>query len=104
MSHTNDMRIINKWEKSFNKCHFFTICFRYRICNKVNLMRCPAILAINKIDTVEKEKLLEVIAVYSQTGAFDAIIPISAKSGDRWRRSQPRWPMRRGSGWSRLRP
>ena len=26
--------------------------------------------------------LLEVIAVYSQTGAFDAIIPISAKTGD----------------------
>ncbi len=44
--------------------------------------RCRAILAINKIDTVEKDKLLEVIAAYSQTGAFEAIIPISAKSGD----------------------
>ena len=44
--------------------------------------KCPAILAINKIDTVEKEGLLEVIALYSQTGAFDAIIPISAKNGD----------------------
>ena len=44
--------------------------------------RCPAILAINKIDTVEKDKLLEVIATYSATGAFDAIIPISAKTGD----------------------
>ena len=43
---------------------------------------CPAILAINKIDTIEKDKLLEVIAVYSQTGVFDAIIPISAKTGD----------------------
>ena len=43
---------------------------------------CPAILAINKIDTVEKERLLEVIALYSQTAAFDAIIPICAKSGD----------------------
>ena len=40
------------------------------------------ILAINKIDTVEKDKLLEVIDVYAQTGAFDAIIPISAKTGD----------------------
>ena len=49
---------------------------------KIKGTRCPAVLAINKIDTVEKEKLLEVIAVYSQTGAFDAIIPISAKSGD----------------------
>lgn len=43
---------------------------------------CPAILAINKIDTVEKESLLAVIAAYSKTGAFDAIIPISAKTGD----------------------
>lgn len=44
--------------------------------------RCPAILAINKIDTVEKDKLLEVIAAYSATGVFDAIIPISAETGD----------------------
>jgi len=49
---------------------------------KIKGSRCPAILAINKIDTVEKDKLLEVIAAYSATGAFDAIIPISAKSGD----------------------
>ncbi len=49
---------------------------------KIKGTRCPAILAINKIDTIEKEKLLEVIAVYSETGAFDAIIPISAKTGD----------------------
>ena len=49
---------------------------------RLQATRCPAILAINKIDTMEKEKLLEVIAVYSQTGAFDAIIPISAKTGD----------------------
>ncbi|MEF2836810.1 MAG: GTPase Era [Oscillospiraceae bacterium] len=49
---------------------------------RLQATRCPAILAINKIDTVEKDKLLEVIAVYSQTGVFDAIIPISAKSGD----------------------
>lgn len=44
--------------------------------------KCPVILAINKIDTVEKDKLLEVIAVYSQAASFDAIIPISAKTGD----------------------
>lgn len=43
---------------------------------------CPAILAINKIDTVEKDKLLEVIAVYSRAAQFKAIIPISAKTGD----------------------
>ena len=49
---------------------------------RIRASRCPAILAINKIDTVEKDKLLEVIAVYSAAGVFDAIIPISAKTGD----------------------
>ncbi len=49
---------------------------------RIRASRCPAILAINKIDTVEKDKLLEVIAVYSGAGIFDAIIPISAKTGD----------------------
>ncbi len=44
--------------------------------------KCPVVLAINKIDTVEKDSLLEVIAVYAQAANFTAIIPISAKSGD----------------------
>ena len=42
----------------------------------------PVILVINKIDTVEKDMLLEVIAAYSQAYNFEAIIPISAKTGD----------------------
>ena len=43
----------------------------------------PAILVINKIDTVpEKEKLLAVIAAYQQAFSFDAVIPIAAKFGD----------------------
>ena len=40
----------------------------------------PAVLVINKIDTVEKSELLEVMAMYSQAHGFDAIIPISAKN------------------------
>jgi GTP-binding protein Era len=44
--------------------------------------RTPVILVINKIDTVEKDKLLEVIAAYSEAYHFDAIIPISARTGD----------------------
>ena len=44
--------------------------------------KCPVVLVINKIDTVEKDSILEVISVYSQAASFDAIIPISAKSGD----------------------
>lgn len=43
---------------------------------------CPAILVINKIDTVEKAQLLEVMAMYSEAFEFSAIIPISAKKGE----------------------
>ena len=44
--------------------------------------KCPVILVINKIDSVEKDTLLEVISVYSQVASFAAIIPVSAKTGD----------------------
>ena len=39
----------------------------------------PAVLVINKIDTVEKPVLLEVMAAYSAEHDFDAIIPVSAQ-------------------------
>lgn len=42
----------------------------------------PAILVINKIDTVEKTEFLEVMALYSAAHDFDAIIPMSAKNGE----------------------
>ena len=42
----------------------------------------PAVLCINKIDTVEKQELLAVIAAYSAAHDFTAIIPISARTGD----------------------
>lgn len=42
----------------------------------------PALLVINKIDTVQRAELLEVMAVYSGAYEFDAIIPISAKTGE----------------------
>ena len=42
----------------------------------------PAVLVINKIDTVEKAELLEVMAMYSQAHSFDDIIPISAKNNE----------------------
>lgn len=41
-----------------------------------------AILVINKIDTVKKEDLLAVIAAYQGTYDFDAIIPVSARTGE----------------------
>ena len=49
---------------------------------KLQASHCPVILAINKIDTVEKDVLLEIIAVYSRAMEFAAIVPISAKTGD----------------------
>ena len=44
--------------------------------------KCPIVLAINKIDTVEKENLLAVIDAYSKAADFKAIVPISARTGD----------------------
>ena len=44
--------------------------------------KCPVVLAINKIDSVEKENLLAIIDTYSKAASFEAIIPISAKTGD----------------------
>ena len=42
----------------------------------------PALLVINKIDSVDKARLLEVMAAYSAAYDFDAILPISAKTGE----------------------
>ncbi len=43
----------------------------------------PKILVINKIDTVEsKATILEVIAAWQAHGTFDAVVPVSALTGD----------------------
>ena len=49
---------------------------------RIEEQKLPAILVINKIDTVEKQKLLEVMAVYAARHRFDAILPISARTGE----------------------
>ncbi len=46
---------------------------------KIKATHAPSILVINKIDTVEKQQLLEVIATYSAAHDFDAIVPVSAR-------------------------
>ena len=46
---------------------------------KIKQSKCPAVLVINKIDTVQKDQLLAVIAAYSKLCDFDAVVPISAK-------------------------
>ena len=43
----------------------------------------PAVLAINKIDLLEKKEiLLQIITTYTSFYDFDAVVPVSAKSGD----------------------
>ena len=53
-----------------------------QLMERMKALGCPAVLAINKADTLEqKEKLLEVMELYSQACDFDAVVPISAKTG-----------------------
>lgn len=49
--------------------------------DRIKKLGCPAVLVINKVDTLEKkEALLEVISVYQQACDFNAIVPVSAKN------------------------
>ena len=48
--------------------------------DKIKGYQLPAILVINKCDTVEQDDILPVIATYSEAHEFDAIIPISARN------------------------
>ena len=50
---------------------------------RMKTLACPAVLVINKVDTLEhKEKLLEVIQTYSQAMDFAAVLPVSARTGE----------------------
>ena len=49
---------------------------------RIRASGCPALLVINKIDTVEKDILLEVMSTYSSAFDWAAIIPISAMRKD----------------------
>ncbi|MEQ2401376.1 GTPase Era [Peptoniphilus hominis (ex Hitch et al. 2025)] len=44
--------------------------------------RIPIILLINKVDTIKKDELLEIISMYADEGIFNEIIPISAMKND----------------------
>lgn len=52
------------------------------IINRISQSGVPAILLINKIDTVEKGAIFSVIEAYSARYDFEAIIPVSAYKGD----------------------
>ncbi|MBQ4426195.1 MAG: GTPase Era [Oscillospiraceae bacterium] len=49
---------------------------------KIKKLNIPAVLVINKIDTIEKAEALPVIAAYAAKHDFEAIIPLSAKRED----------------------
>lgn len=49
---------------------------------RIKTLGVPAALVINKIDTVEKEKLLAVMALYGAAYDWDAVVPISAMTGE----------------------
>ena len=45
-------------------------------------IKCPAILVLNKVDLIEREKLLPMIENYSAMFPFHAVIPLSALKGE----------------------
>lgn len=49
--------------------------------DKIKGYKLPSVLVINKCDTIEQDDILPVIAVYSKAHDFDAIIPLSARTG-----------------------
>jgi GTPase len=49
---------------------------------KLSAKNIPVVLAINKIDTVRREALMEIITAWSARHDFCAVVPISAASGD----------------------
>ena len=49
---------------------------------RIRALGAPAALVINKIDTVEREQLLAVMALYGQAHDWDAVVPISARTGE----------------------
>lgn len=52
-----------------------------KIVREMSEKKTPKVLALNKIDLLPKEKLLALIAEFADAG-YQAIIPISAKTGD----------------------
>jgi GTP-binding protein Era len=53
------------------------------IAERLNKIKTPIFLVINKIDTVKKEELLSVISSYKDICNFTEIIPVSALKGEK---------------------
>ena len=54
----------------------------HALIERIKASGAPAMLVINKIDTVRKDELLSVMQVYGQAHEFAAIVPISARAGE----------------------
>jgi GTP-binding protein Era len=52
------------------------------ILERIAEAKTPAILALNKIDLLRKEKLLPIIAELTQGLGFEEVVPVSAKTGE----------------------
>lgn len=52
-----------------------------KLIEQIKAANIPAVLVINKIDTVKHEDLLAVIAAYSERYDFAAVVPVSARTG-----------------------
>ncbi len=53
-----------------------------RMLERLKKMGIPAFLVLNKVDAIPKEKILSAIAAFTAEFSFDAVIPLSAKTGD----------------------
>ena len=53
-----------------------------RILDKIIESKKPCILIINKIDLIQRDKLLNLIDIYRKEYAFKAVVPISASKND----------------------
>ncbi len=51
------------------------------ILERLNTTTKPVILVVNKVDLIEREKILPIIAEYSERRNFAAVVPISATEG-----------------------
>ena len=49
---------------------------------RIKALDVPAVLVINKVDTVKKEDLLAVMQTYGQAHEWTAVLPVSAKEGE----------------------
>jgi len=53
-----------------------------KLITQIEANKMPSVLVINKIDRVKKEELLNVIALYAARHEFDAVVPVSGRTGE----------------------